>query len=172
MPTDKADDIAATDRKTIDDEAFDIFSSDIRLLVQVLKFGTLLDRPMLDGVATPERIGLNELRVLMSVAGEGRATGAYLSRLLSMPAMNVSRALSTMDQLGWLIEVPDEANRRRKPYSLSPEGWAALEGMTPEFQLVADFIFADLTAAERKALDRILRKMSVRTLQWEKNAAG
>lgn len=139
---------------------------DVLLLVRVLKFATLLDRPMLDGVATPERIGLNELRVLMSLAGEGCATGAYLSRLLSVPAMNVSRALALLERQGWVKHVPDMANRRRKPFELSASGHEALRAMIPELKAVADFLFVDLTAADRRALERVLDKMGDRAVQW------
>jgi DNA-binding MarR family transcriptional regulator len=147
-------------------EAFDYFSDQIRLLIGVLKFGTLLDRPMLEGVATPERIGLNELRILLSIAGERKATGAHLARLLSIPRMNVSRALKIMDDLGWLIEVPDANNRRRKPYSLSEKGKQALQSMAPEFESIASHVFEDLTLAERIVLQSVLDKMSKRAVEW------
>jgi len=157
-------------RGTKDIPNLDSAPPEVDLLIKVLKFATLLDRPMLDGVATPERIGLNELRVLMSLAGEGSATGAYLARLLSVPPMNVSRALSILNREGWLIEERDETNRRRKPFTLSPRGWAAFRAMVPELKAVADSIFADLTPAERRSLDRILGKMSNRTSQWHRRS--
>lgn len=147
-------------------EAFRFFSDDVKLLIEVLKFGTLLDRPMLEGVATPERIGLNELRILMSLAGEKRSTGAHLARLLSMPRMNVSRALKLLDELGWLVEMPDSSNRRRKPYSLSEKGQKALRCMAPEFQTIASHVFADLSTAERLVLQSVLTKMSKRAIDW------
>ncbi|RIV80074.1 MarR family transcriptional regulator [Aurantiacibacter xanthus] len=147
-------------------EAFDYFSDQVRLLIGVLKFGTLLDRPMLEGVATPERIGLNELRILLSIAGEQCATGAHLARLLSIPRMNVSRALRILDDLGWLVEVPDTSNRRRRPYSLSDKGKQALLSMAPEFESIAAQVFADLTVAERIVLQSVLDKMSKRAVEW------
>lgn len=150
---------------------FEEAPAEVQLLVRVLKFATLLDRPMLDGVATPERIGLNELRVLMSLAGEGSATGAYLSRLLSVPAMNVSRALSLLERQGWVEHVPDETNRRRKPFGLSSAGNSALQSMIPELKAVADFIFADLTAKDRQALEQVLEKMGDRAAKWPNRPA-
>lgn len=168
MGQDRMDDLSdANDIPSLDDAP-----PEVHLLIKVLKFATLLDRPMLDSVATPERIGLNELRVLMSLAGEGSATGAHLTRLLSIPAMNVSRALSLLQAQGWLEQGLDPANRRRKPFHLNEKGWAAFRAMTPELKTVADFIFADLDSSEQKALDKILRKMGNRAASWHRRVSA
>lgn len=155
-----------------DDPVAEGMPPEVALLVQLLKFATLLNRPMSDAVATPEGVSPNELRVLMALGGERQAAGHALAELIGMQPMNVSRALAGLHARGWVEPVEDASNRRRKPFRLSAAGWAAHEAMTPEMKAVADFIFADLTMAERTRLDRIVGKMIRRTTAWEKPAAA
>jgi DNA-binding MarR family transcriptional regulator len=138
----------------------------VALLLQCLRFSSLLNRPMLDGVALPQGLTLNELRVLMSLGGEGQAAGHRLASIMAMPPMNVSRALAALHARGWISEGSDASNRRRKPYHLNAVGWAAYRAMTPEVSLVADFVFATLSAAEREAFGRIMAKLNAQVGSW------
>lgn len=138
----------------------------VDLLVQCLRFSSLLNRPMLDGVAQPESLNLNELRVLMSLGGEGEAAGHRLSAIMAMSPMNVSRALASLHARGWISEGSDEKNRRRKPYRLNEVGWAAYRAMTPEVRTVADFIFETLSKTERTAFERIMTKLNAQVGSW------
>jgi DNA-binding MarR family transcriptional regulator len=138
----------------------------VDLLVQCLRFSSLLNRPMLDGVALPEGLTLNELRVLMSLGGEGEAAGHRLAAIMAMSPMNVSRALASLHARGWISEGSDESNRRRKPYRLNEVGWAAYRAMTPEVRTVADFIFETLSKAERAAFGRVMTKLNAQVGSW------
>jgi DNA-binding MarR family transcriptional regulator len=138
----------------------------VDLLVQCLRFSSLLNRPMLDGVALPEGLNLNELRVLMSLGGEGEAAGHRLAAIMAMSPMNVSRALASLHARGWISEGSDESNRRRKPYRLNEVGWAAYRAMTPEVRTVADFIFETLSKAERAAFGRVMTKLNAQVGSW------
>lgn len=138
----------------------------VDLLVQCLRFSSLINRPMLDGVAQPEGLNLNELRVLISLGGEGEAAGHRLASIMAMSPMNVSRALASLHARGWISEGSDESNRRRKPYRLNAVGWAAYRAMTPEVRTVADFIFATLSKAECAAFGRIMAKLNAQVGSW------
>ena len=69
----------------------------------MLKFASLISRPMRDGVADPAGLSSNELRILMALSGEGESAGHYLAELMGMHAMNVSRALASLHAMG-LVE--------------------------------------------------------------------
>lgn len=139
----------------------------VQLLLTLLKYATLLNRPMLEGVAVPKGISLNELRVLMSLGGEGEAAGHTLALVMGMPPMNVSRALQALHAMGWIEQVPDAANKRRKPFRLSADGWAAYRAMTPEVETVADFLFSGLTGTERQRFQRTIDKLVARMPGWK-----
>ncbi len=154
------------------DASADGMPPEVALLVQLLKFATLLNRPMADAVATPEGVSPNELRVLMALGGERQAAGHALAELIGMQPMNVSRALAGLHARGWVEPVEDATNRRRKPFRLSAAGWQAHRAMTPEMKAVADFIFTDLSPAERGRLEKIADKLIRRTTAWEKPAGA
>jgi DNA-binding MarR family transcriptional regulator len=139
---------------------------EVELLVLLLKFSTLINRPMQDGVAVPEKLSLNELRVLMSVGGEGEIAGHDLAEKIAMPAMNVSRALAALQSRDWLEQGQNPKNKRVKPYHLSAKGKAAHEAMTPEVANVASFLFSDFEDSERHTLKALVTKLIARTEQW------
>jgi DNA-binding MarR family transcriptional regulator len=140
--------------------------SDIGLLVAMLRFASMINRPMRDGVADPEGLSLNELRVMMSLGGEGELAGHELAELIGMQPMNVSRALATLGEVGWVEQFADPVNRRRKPHRLSPAGWEAHKAMGPEIAEVAAFLFKTLTKTERDALGAIMEKLTVQIGDW------
>ncbi len=142
-------------------------NEDVDLLVTLLRFATLINRPMRDGVADPEGLSLNELRVMMSLGGEGEMAGHELAELIGMQPMNVSRALATLIGIGWVEQVNDLSNRRRKPHRLSAAGWDAHAAMGPEVAAVAAFLCKTLTSADRAALGKILDKLTAQVEAWQ-----
>jgi DNA-binding MarR family transcriptional regulator len=139
----------------------------IRLLVAMLRFASLISRPMRDGVADPAGFSANELRILMALSGEGEAAGHDLAELMGMHAMNVSRALSSLQAMGLAEPAKNSKNRRRKPYRISTRGAAAHLALEPRIAQVADFLFGTLTGAERQSLQRILAKLDRQVLAWQ-----
>jgi DNA-binding MarR family transcriptional regulator len=142
-------------------------SSDIGLLIAMLRFASMINRPMRDGVADPEGLSLNELRVMMSLGGEGEMAGHELAELIGMQPMNVSRALATLSEIGWVEQSADPQNRRRKPHRLSVAGWDAHKAMGPEVAEVAGFLFKTLTPAERASFAGVLDKLTVQVGDWQ-----
>jgi DNA-binding MarR family transcriptional regulator len=142
-------------------------SGDIKLLVSMLKFASLISRPMRDGVADPAGFSSNELRILMALSGEGESAGHDLAELMGMHAMNVSRALASLHDMGLVEQVENSSNRRRKPYRISTRGAAAHVALEPHIAQVARFLFGVLTAGERSRLHRILAKLDRQVLQWQ-----
>src|SRR5882762_4426735 len=62
---------------------------EIALLMAMLRFASVISRPMRDGVADPAGFSSNELRILMALSGEGESAGHDLAELMGMHAMNV-----------------------------------------------------------------------------------
>jgi DNA-binding MarR family transcriptional regulator len=142
-------------------------SDGIDLLVAMLRFASLISRPMRDGVADPAGFSSNELRILMALSGEGESAGHDLAELMGMHAMNVSRALSSLHAMGLVEPAKNSKNRRRKPYRISARGASAHVALEPRIAQIARFLFGVLTAAERGALRRILTKLDRRVLAWQ-----
>ena len=140
---------------------------EVDLLVWMLKFASLISRPMRDGVADPAGLSANELRLLMALSGEGESAGHDLAELMGMHAMNVSRALASLHAMGLVEPVSNRGNRRRKPYRVSVLGAKAHVALAPNIAHVARFLFGALTAEERSALRKILVKLDRQVLAWQ-----
>ena len=139
----------------------------IELLVAMLRFASLISRPMRDGVADPAGFSSNELRILMALSGEGESAGHDLAELMGMQAMNVSRALASLRKMGLVEPVSNAKNRRRKPYRLSQRGVIAHRGLESKLAEVSRFLFGALSARERAGLKTILAKLDRRVMSWE-----
>lgn len=140
---------------------------EIFLLVAMLKFASLISRPMRDGVADPAGFSSNELRILMALSGEGESAGHDLAELMGMHVMNVSRALASLHSMGLVEQAENSDNRRRKPYRPSKKGRDAYAALEPRIAQVARFLFGVLSSRERAELGKILAKLDQRVLQWE-----
>src|SRR5262245_42454312 len=140
---------------------------EIALLIAMLKFASLISRPMRDGVADPAGLSPNELRILMALSGEGESAGHHLAELMGMHAMNVSRALASLRAMGLVEAVKSTNNRRRKPFRISTRGAKTHVSLEPNLARVARFLFGDLTAQERVGLRKILAKLDRQVLSWE-----
>lgn len=139
----------------------------IGLLVAMLRFASLISRPMRDGVADPAGFSSNELRILMALSHEGESAGHDLAELMGMQAMNVSRALASLHAMGLIDQVDNPRNRRRKPHRVNRRGAASYIAMKPHIAQVAHFLFGILSTSERNSLKKILAKLDHRVLQWQ-----
>jgi DNA-binding MarR family transcriptional regulator len=135
-------------------------------LIQLLKLATMISRPMQDAVASPNGISMNELKIIMCLAGEGPCAGHDLTSLMGIPPMNVSRALASLAERGWVEPAVDPANRRRKPVRLSALGAAAQDAMTADIGDVARQLLGSLSDRDRTALDRIIGILIARMQSW------
>lgn len=136
----------------------------VALLVKLLKLGTLVNGPMKEGVCDPAQVTQIELKVMMALTGEGALAGHDLVEIMGVPPMNVSRALATLRERGWIEDAVDPENRRRKPVRLSVTGIAKFESMAPSLETVGNALVGNLTAREArgfaKAADKVLNNMA------------
>ncbi|MCK5744691.1 MAG: winged helix-turn-helix transcriptional regulator [Oricola sp.] len=143
--------------------------SDIQLMISILKCSSLISIPMEGEVSEPNGLTRHELRVLICLSGEGVLTGQEISELMSMPAMNVSRALSNLHDKGWLELVDDGGNRRRRPFRISAKGWRHYNTLLPYFRSVSSRLFATLSKKDRIELQRLVNLMNDRLDHWGEN---
>lgn len=140
--------------------------SDIQLLISILKCSSLISQPMVEEVSDPNDLTRHELKVLICMSGEGTLTGQEISELMSMPAMNVSRALTNLHEKGWIELVGDEKNRRRRPFRISAKGWRNYNAMLPYFRSVSSRLFETLSKKDRTELQRIVNLLNNQLDNW------
>lgn len=144
---------------TVQDDSFD-------LLIRLLKLGSFINAPMKDGVCDPCGVSQIELKVLMALAGEGALAGHDLVEIMGVPAMNVSRAIATLRDKGWIEPARDPENRRRKPVRLSAAGAEAYARTLPAAQDVAAALLTGLTARQRRDLAALSDKVIGNMTDW------
>jgi len=132
----------------------------------MLRYASLISRPMRDGVADPAGLSPNELRILIALSGEGESAGQDLAELMGMHAMTVSRALGSLRRMGLVERVRDARNRRRRPYRLSARGRTARRALEPNLARVGRFLLAALSARERAVLGGMLEKLYRQVTAW------
>lgn len=135
------------------------------VLYRLLKLSGLLSQPFFADDAARYQIGMNELRVLLTLASIGEAAGHEVGALAGMHPMNVSRAVAALSRQKRIQQRPDPDNRRRKLLTLTPKGWKLHEDLTPHVREVANSLFATLEAAEIDLLGALIDKMTVRLEQ-------
>ncbi len=135
-------------------------------LASLLKLSGLISRPMLGAVAAPRGMSLNELRVLMCLGGEGALAGHMISELMSIQPMNVSRAIASLLERGWIEKVQDAADRRHRPVRLSQSGLTELHALSVDLDAVAGIVFSGLSARDMNTLGKILGKVVTNIEKW------
>lgn len=145
--------------------------SDVQLLISLLKFSSLISKPMKENVADVHGVNRNELKVLICLSGEGALTGQEISRLMAMPAMNVSRSLSQLAEIGWIEPADNSENRRRRPYRISAKGWRDYGAMLPDLRSVAMRLLAPLSRKDRVELQRLIGLMIHEIEEWSAEAS-
>ena len=138
----------------------------VSFLVELLKLASLINGPMHDGVAAPNKLSLNELKIVLCLSGEGTLAGHALADLLGMAPMNVSRALASLRKRGWIEAVSDPTSKRRKPYQLSVEGKENQLALLPDMGGLASFLLGKLKASEVMLMKKAASRIIDRTGDW------
>lgn len=141
-------------------------SPELGLLIRLLKLGSLINAPMKEGVCDPAGISQIELKVMMALAGEGPLAGHDLVNIMGVPAMNVSRAIAALKACGWVEDVRDPDNRRRKPVRLTPAGEATYAGLAPALEGVAQALVGHLTDAQQRQFGQAADKVIAAMADW------
>lgn len=142
----------------------------VALLHQLLKLTNRLMAPFSTHLSHRYRISLNEFRMLMTIGALGRTASHELAELTGVNVMSVSRAVATLERHGRIEIKPDPANRRRKWLALTAEGERLYAAMRPQSELVADYLFSELSEKEVDQLGGVVRRL-IETLE-AKDEAG
>ncbi|MDP3906578.1 MarR family winged helix-turn-helix transcriptional regulator [Novosphingobium sp.] len=136
------------------------------LLIRLLKLGSFINGPMKDGVCDPSGVSQIELKALMALAGEGDLAGHDLVEIMGVPAMNVSRALATLRERGWIEATSDPENRRRKPVRLTGSGLQAYRALLPAAEAVAEAVLGGLTPRQQREFAALSDKIIAAMTDW------
>lgn len=80
----------------------------------------------------------------------------------TMEKMQASRAITRLEEGGFVSRTEDEHDRRHRVLSLTPAGKALVKKIIPLVQAREAFLLADLDDQEREVLDRVLGKLTER----------
>jgi len=108
-----------------------------------------------------ERFGLtrDEWRVIAALAESGPARTAAIIERTTLEKMQVSRAVTRLEQGGLLERQPDPEDGRGWVLRLTPQGRALYRKIVPVVAAREAFLLDALDAAERRALDSALAKV-------------
>ena len=138
----------------------------VALLIQLLKLGSFINSPMKDVLVDPTGVSQVELKVLLALSGEGALAGHDLVEIMGLPAMNVSRALASLRERGWIEDAEDADNRRRKPVRLTPAGWAEFKVLEPGINLLAEALLGHLSPKQAREFSATADTIIARMTGW------
>lgn len=115
----------------------------------------------LSRVYGPKGIGQAEWRVLAHLGGnrDGLSVRDIHDRV-SLEKYRVTRALQRLEGAGLVRKSSSDRDRRLIAVALTQEGRALYERIVPDALAFESALLADLSAEDRKALDRILSQLS------------
>lgn len=137
------------------------------LLAGVHVVSNRISRAFAAEVTAQHGIKLTEWRVLVSLKEEPGTTAGEITRRWGMEKMAVNRAVRHLDEMGCLTVTPDPEDRRRLTLGLTAKGVRLFETIEPAATRRYREIVALLSADERRALGRILDKLTAGTEEME-----
>lgn len=98
--------------------------------------------------------------VLASLADDGEAAQATLADRIGFDRSDLVTLLDELEELELLVRRVDPADRRRKIVAITPAGEKQLDAMDQLIYAAEADLLEPLTAAERKTLLGLLRRLS------------
>ena len=98
--------------------------------------------------------------VLASLADDGEAAQATLADRIGLDRSDLVTLLDELEELEFLARRVDPADRRRKIVAITPAGERQLTAMDELIHAAETDLLKPLTAAERKTLLALLRRIS------------
>jgi len=126
----------------------------------------VMDRVTLRRLAQRAVMTYAEWRVLSRLATmPDGATVGQIADLAWVDRAEVSRAASTLEARGLTARRANEGDKRRPILHLTEKGWAEYQTSVRRRGAFHETLLADLSAAERSELDRLLAKVGGRLTQ-------
>lgn len=133
------------------------------LLAGVHVVSNRISRAFAGEVTARHGVRLTEWRVLVSLVEEPGLTANAITRRWGLEKMAVNRAVRRLNQQGCVTVTPDPRDRRRLTLMLTAKGRRLFETVEPDATRRYREILALLDADERRALGRILAKLTAGT---------
>lgn len=137
------------------------------LLAGIHVVSNRISRAFAAEVTAPHGVKLAEWRVLVSVKEEPGTSAGEITRRWGLEKMAVNRAVRRLQEAGCLTVTPDPDDGRRLTLDLTAKGRDLFETIEPAATRRYREIVALLDADERRALGRILAKLTAGTEDME-----
>ncbi|MFI0397200.1 MarR family winged helix-turn-helix transcriptional regulator [Paracoccus jiaweipingae] len=115
-----------------------------------------LSRQIMPIYRDAQGIGRAEWRVMAHLGADDGATASQLVTLTALDKVRVSRACAALESRGWISRRPDRQDRRAQLVTLTPQGRAALDGLTPDMLAAESALLAQLTPDQQHRLAQVL----------------
>ncbi|MFC7549339.1 MarR family winged helix-turn-helix transcriptional regulator [Plantactinospora sp. GCM10030261] len=121
----------------------------------LLAVSILMAEDMAKGLADR---GLTRARAnaLWEIARHGPTTQRQLADLLHVTPRNITKLIDALEQGGFVVRTGHDSDRRAVLVRLTPQGATAAERLESEANALADELFGDLSAADRRTVARAL----------------
>ena len=157
MPADHLDRIAAQWRR----ERPDLDVAPLELVGRLLRAATLADAALADGLRGHElQAGWLDLLAALRRAGQPyELNPTELMRATMLSSGGMTKRLDRLADAGLVERRPDPADRRGILVRLTPRGKAVVEKAIEDHVANEERLLRPLNAADRRALDDLLRKL-------------
>ena len=159
MPADHLDRIAAEWRR----ERPDLDVAPLELVGRLLRAATLADAALASGLREHDlQAGWFDLLAALRRAGEPyELNPTELMRATMLSSGGMTKRLDRLADAGLVERRPDPADRRGILVGLTPRGLAAIDRAVEHHVANEEHLLRSLSAADRRALDDLLRKLLV-----------
>jgi MarR family transcriptional regulator, lower aerobic nicotinate degradation pathway regulator len=106
-----------------------------------------------------EGVRRQHFTVLTSLAEQGKASQATLSRRLWIDRSDLHAILSELERAGLIARVRDPADRRRNVVTITSSGTSMLKRLDVVIDRAQRELVAPLSACERRELTRLLERL-------------
>lgn len=113
-------------------------------------------------------VGVREWRVLAILGDYGPASAAEMVGQAAFDKATVSRAVKTLEKLGFVERLPDETDGRKQQVRLTDTGVELHDRIVPLAVMRAKVLESALTAQERTQLYNIIKKLK-NQIEWLEN---
>jgi DNA-binding MarR family transcriptional regulator len=110
-------------------------------------------------------LGVPEWRVLAHLGQYAPITARDIGAHSRMHKTKVSRAVATLEELGFLARSGSDEDRREELLTLTAKGRAAYADLAPKAADFARHLLDELSVAERRALDHTIDRLLARLEQ-------
>ena len=111
------------------------------------------------------QLSRDEWRVLAALADAGTMKSSAAALHTTLDKMQVSRAVTRLEQDGLIQRSEDPGDRRNRVIELLPPGTALVRKVVPLVEARVAFLLDALDPAERSSLDAVIAKVGERAQQ-------